>query len=332
MSLGMSLPHWRYTLPLCLALACSACGRKSSSEAEGAKAEAAAKAAATPKVPEQLWNEFNGENALNEAKKQVACGPRPSGSPEIQKARELIVESLRQSSWSADLQEFTAQTPHGPKKFVNILARFVEAGTPTPQTVQRVIVASHYDTKYFSTIDFVGANDGASSTGALLELARTLSMDPPFAKQFELVFFDGEEAIQQFSDSDGLYGSRFYAANLRESGRARQFQLGIVWDMIGDKDLTITIPSNCPEEIPQGIFKCAEALSVRNAFSLFGKPMLDDHVPLNVVARIPTVDLIDFDYKAWHTADDTLDQISAKSLQTVGMTTLHYLKQVLKQP
>jgi glutaminyl-peptide cyclotransferase len=283
--------------------------------------------------PAEIWKEFSGEKAFDEARKQVEIGPRPSGSAELEKARVLIEESLRQSGWDIERQAFTDDTPHGPVKFVNIIARFSPNGVhPAASNTQRAIVCSHYDTKVFSTIRFVGASDGASSTGALLELARVLALDPAMASQIELVFFDGEEAVVQFTDpsepkADGLYGSRYYARQLGE--RARQFKFGILWDMIGDRDLTITIPPDAPSTLSRGILGSAEALGVRQNFGFFSRTILDDHEPLLRVARIPTIDLIDFDYVYWHTAEDTLEHIAPESLQKVGAVTLHYLRQGL---
>ena len=214
-------------------------------------------------------------------------------------------------------------------QMINLVARF-GAPAAAQSTTQKVIVGSHYDTKSFSTIAFVGANDGASSTGALLELSRVLALDPALAAQIELVFFDGEEALQQFTETDGLYGSRHYATLLRESGRAAQFKFAVVWDMIGDRNLTVTLPLDSPKDLTQGLLSSAEALQSRGAFRIFDRPMLDDHVPLNQIAKIPTLDVIDFEYNAWHTADDTLEQLSPASLQTVGAVTLHYLSSTLR--
>ena len=280
-------------------------------------------------VPAEIWKEFSGEKAFAEVRKQVELGPRPSGSGEIEKARAAIDSSLRAAGWDVERQEFTETTPRGAVKFVNLVARFSPAmARPAPANTQRAIVCSHYDTKRFSTIRFTGANDGASSSGALLELARVLALDPQLAAKVELVFFDGEEAVVQFTESDGLYGSRFYARSLRTSQRAGQFQIGVLWDMIGDKDLTITLPPDSPQPLTQNLLRAADKLGVRDRFSYHDRSIWDDHVPLNQL-KIPTVDLIDFDYLAWHTADDTLDQISPESLRTVGAVTLYYLREAL---
>jgi len=305
-------------------LALAACKR----EAKSSPKQAALAPEASQSIPLDIWTEFNGQRAFENVRQQVECGPRPAGSPELAKARELILASLQGSGWNTELQEFTAQTPNGPVRMVNILARFpLERGNRAGLASQKVIVASHYDTKIFRTIPFVGANDGASSTGALLELARVLALDPALATKVELAFFDGEEAVQQFTETDGLYGSRYYATQLRDSGRAPQFKAGIVWDMIGDKDLTITLPIDSPKDLTLGMLASADKLQCKNAFRIFERPMLDDHIPLIQIARIPSLDVIDFDYAPWHTADDTLDKLSAASLQTIGTVTLHYLKQ-----
>ena len=304
-------------------LAFAACKREKKSPAKSTTV-----AAVPQSIPLDIWTEFSGQRALDNVRTQVEFGPRPSGSPELARAREKIAATLQACGWNTDAQEFTAQTPNGPVQMVNIIGRFpLERGNKAGASTQKVIVASHYDTKLFRTIAFVGANDGASSTGALLELARVLALDPGLAAKIELVFFDGEEALQQFTETDGLYGSRYYATQLRETGRAAQFKCGIVWDMIGDKDLTITLPQDSPRELTIAMLASADKLQCKNAFRIFERPMLDDHVPLNQLARIPSLDVIDFEYPPWHTADDTLDKLSATSLQTIGSVTLHYLKQ-----
>jgi glutaminyl-peptide cyclotransferase len=286
-------------------------------------------------APYEIWKEFSGDKAFAEARNQVEIGPRPSGSPEIEKARALIEKSLRASGWDIERQAFAEETPHGPVQFVNIIARFSPSGKhPALDNTQKAIVCSHYDTKLFGTIRFVGASDGASSTGALLELARVLALDPVLASKIELVFFDGEEAVVQFTapddpHPDGLYGSRYYAIKLRGASRAAQFKFGILWDMIGARDLTITLPPDSPATLSREILAAADALQLRTSFTYFDRPVLDDHWPLIHIDRIPTIDLIDFDYPVWHTADDDLEHIGPESLQKVGAVTLYQLRKAL---
>jgi Zn-dependent M28 family amino/carboxypeptidase len=188
------------------------------------------------------------------------------------------------------------------------------------------LLCTHYDTKVFDTISFVGANDGGSSTGLVLELARVIGQHPTLASKVELVFFDGEEACEQFSDTDGLYGSRYFARQLQGSG-AKQFRGGLLFDMVGDRSLGITLPNDSPADMARDIFAAAEALKLRSYFTYLGRDLIDDHVPLNGIG-IPTLDVIDFDYPWWHTADDTTDKISARSLQIVGSIALYYLSEI----
>jgi glutaminyl-peptide cyclotransferase len=277
--------------------------------------------------PGKLWEAFSGQKALEAVAAQVRLGARPSGSANLEKCRMQIQTSLGDNGWEVEQQVFTEETPRGPVRFVNLVGRFRQGKTARKDT-QRALVCSHYDTKRFSTIEFLGACDGASSSGALVELSRVLALRPGLAEKVELVFFDGEEAFVQFSETDGLYGSRFYARSLREAGRSKQFRFGILWDMIGDRDLTLTLPPDSPQPLTRNLLESAEALRFHSHFSYFDRPILDDHVPLNM-AGIPTVDLIDFDYLSWHTADDTLDKLSAKSLEQVGALTVHYLERAL---
>ena len=281
-------------------------------------------AAFTPvAVSPDLWKEFSGEKALAHVRTQVEFGPRPSGSSALEKARQHILSTRAASGWETERQEFK-ETPvpgRGETAFTNLIARF-----PKP-AAQRVIIGSHYDTKVMNGVRFLGANDGGSSTGALLELARVLATAPAFAAQFELVFFDGEEAVVSFGSAelgpDGLVGSRHYAKSIRD--RAQQYKFALVWDMIGDKDLTVTLPSDSPKNLAGALFTAADQLGLRRNFGYYGQQILDDHVPLATLARIPAMDIIDFDYPAWHTSGDTLDKLSVESLEIVGRVTLKML-------
>ena len=273
-------------------------------------------------APANIWEEFSGEKAFAHVQRLVDFGPRPAGSKALEKSRDYIEDQLRRSGWQVTRQAFSDDTPRGKIQFVNLIAQFSGQGKAASPSF---LLCSHYDTKMFDAIRFVGANDGGSSTGLLLELARVIGQHPNLARKIELVFFDGEEAIEQFSQTDGLYGSRYFARQL-QSGGAKQFRGGLLFDMVGDRSLGITLPANSPVEIARDIFAAAEVLKLRNYFTYLGRELVDDHVPLNAIG-IPTLDIIDFDYPWWHTADDTIDKVSAQSLRIVGSVALYYLSE-----
>jgi glutaminyl-peptide cyclotransferase len=271
----------------------------------------------------RLWENFSGEKAFAHVQHLVDLGPRPAGSEALEKSRLYIIEQLKSSGWIVTRSEFSDQTPRGKMKFVNLIARF---GTNEKKEPAQFLLCSHYDTKTFETIRFVGANDGGSSTGLLIEMGRVLAMGPTLASKIELLFFDGEEAFENFTATDGLYGSRHFAEELRESGKATSVRGGILFDMIGDKSLNITLPPDSPVDLTRNIFAAADALGQRAHFTYLDRGIGDDHTPLNQIG-IPVIDLIDFDFPPWHTAGDTLDKISAESLEIVGRVALYDLVQ-----
>ena len=232
----------------------------------------------------------------------VDFGPRPPGSDAIEQSRIYIEKQLHLFGWRLERQEFTDDTPRG-----------------------KVLLCSHYDTKVFDNIQFVGANDGGSNTGLLIELARVLALHPKLAEKIELVFFDGEEAYENYTSTDGFFGSRYFARNL-DANQAKQFQGGMLFDMVGDQSLKITLPPDSPPQMTHDIFASAEALQSRWHFTYADFAVTDDHTQLNAIG-IRTIDLIDFDYPPWHTADDTLDKLSAESLRIVGAVTAYYLSE-----
>src|SRR5881227_302846 len=270
----------------------------------------------------KIWEEVSGDKALAHVQQLVDLGPRPSGSEALEKSRLYIEEQLHRSGWQVTRQAFADETPRGRIQFVNLIAQFPEKRNAAPL----FLLCSHYDTKTFDAIKFVGANDGGSSTGLLLELARVIGQHPNLAAKIELVFFDGEEAYDRFSETDGLYGSRHFAKQL-EGSSAKQFRGGILFDMVGDRSLDVTLPADSPSEMARDIFAAGEALKLRSYFTYLDREMIDDHSPLNAVG-VPTIDVIDFDYTWWHTAGDTIDKISAKSLQIVGSIALYYLSEI----
>ena len=267
----------------------------------------------------KIWEDFSGEKALAHVQRMVDFGPRPPASEAIEKTRAYLTSQLESFGWKVERQGFTDQTPRGGVSFVNLIATF--GGKDASPFY---LACSHYDTKIFDNAQFVGANDGGSSTGVLLELARVMAQRPDLARKVELVFFDGEEAYEAFTETDGLYGSRHFAKDLAAQNRARTFRGGILFDMVGDRSLKITLPPDSPVEIARDIFASADALNLRKHFTYFDRDVTDDHTPLNAIG-IPVIDLIDFDFTAWHTPADTMDKISAESLRITGAVACYYL-------
>ena len=278
-------------------------------------------AESSPARQTKLWEEFSGEKALAHVQRLVDLGPRPPGSDALEKSRDYIDNQLRLAGWQVTRQAFTDDTPRGKVRFANLIARFPGQAKTAPS----FLLCSHYDTKTFDAIRFVGANDSGSSTGLLLELARVLGQHPNLAAKIELVFFDGEEAYEKFSETDGLYGSRYFAKQLGRGG-PKQFRGGLLFDMVGDRSLDVTLPADSPAEMARDIFASAEALKLRSYFTYLDRELIDDHTPLNAIG-VPTLDVIDFDFAWWHTADDTIDKLSAQSLQIVGSVAAYYLSE-----
>ena len=254
--------------------------------------------------------EIRPERAFALAEAQVKIGPRPSGSENARRTAEWIRETA--GARNAEISVFEDDTPEGKKIFRNVIV------TVPGKTDRFVIVGAHYDTKRLAAVPyFAGANDGASGTAALLAMIEALPerTELPFALRF--VFFDGEEALVSYSDSDGLHGSRHYAAGLARSGEAEKCVAMILLDMVGDKDLNVRFPSDTEKKMLERAGRVARRLGDSGRFSPGGSEMLDDHVPFRKLG-IPSIDLIDFEYGPdnayWHTAQDTLEHISGESI------------------
>lgn len=299
-----------------------------------------------------VYSEISGEKAFNHVKALVEMGPRPSGSDALEQSRKYLETQLGQFGWQVRRQEFEEDTRIGKVKFVNLIARFGkdESAFRKPS---RVLIASHFDTKRFMGFEFVGANDAGSSTGLLLEISRVLVGRPELASQIELVFFDGEEAFgSSITDTDGLFGSRHYAKQMGLVPEKQRPEFGVLLDMVGDKDLKIraaiqipgqSIASMKQQESPvdmseindtlrtmsRWLLDSASELGHRKEIGISSSYIIDDHIPLNVAAGIPTIDLIDFDFDYWHTPGDTLDKISPESLAITGRVTLHFVEKYL---
>jgi Zn-dependent M28 family amino/carboxypeptidase len=263
---------------------------------------------------------FDSSRAWEHLRQLVALGPRPAGSPAIDQARAYIKKQLAASGVSVTEQAWEDKTPVGPIKMVNLVATIPGASK------NRLIIGGHYDTKRFREIRFVGANDGGSSAAFLIELARVLKTRTN-ALTIELLFLDGEEAVVEWTGTDNTYGSRHYVAAAKKDGSLATAKAFILVDMIGDRDLQLTRETHSTPWL-DGIIR--SAATTQKLGSYFAGPPLaleDDHLPF-LAAGVPSVDLIDFEFPAWHTAGDNLDAVSARSLQIVGDVLLAALPQI----
>jgi glutaminyl-peptide cyclotransferase len=262
---------------------------------------------------------FDGAAALKHVERLVAIGPRVAGSAGGEKAREYIVGELKKVAGAqVQVKPFEADTPDGRLKMANVIA--VLPG----RRADVIMLAGHYDTKLFSAFRFVGANDGGSSTALLLELARRLAARPR-EYTYWLVWFDGEEARENWTARDSLYGSRQLATELAKDKRLPRAM--VLVDMIGDRDLGIRREAHSAGWLTDIIWEAAARLGHGRHFLREAMPVEDDHVPF-LRLGVPAALLIDFDFPPWHTAEDTLDKVSAQSLAVVGEVLLEALPSV----
>ena len=262
---------------------------------------------------------FDGAAALKHIERLVAIGPRVAGSPGGVRAREYIVSEARKISGAqVTVRPFDADTPDGPMSMANVVAVLPGARPDV------IMLAGHYDTKLFREFRFVGANDGGSSAALLLELGRGLA-GLPRRYTYWLVWFDGEEARGAWTATDSLYGSRQMATELAKAGRLPRAM--ILVDMIGDRDLSINRDAHSAPWLTDIIWDAAARLGYGRHFSRELMPVEDDHVPF-LKLGVPATLLIDFSYPPWHTAEDTVDKVSAQSLGVVGEVLLEALPSV----
>jgi len=262
---------------------------------------------------------FSGVSALNYTSAAVALGPRPSGSEANKKLQNYILAQIRQDHCEVSEDPFTASTPKGEIAMDNLICKF------PGKSGKAIVITGHYDTKLFpAPRKFVGANDGGSSTGLLLELARTLARQPRIDDVY-LVWFDGEEAVrEQWEGDDNLYGSRHLAAKWRKDGTLARIKALINVDMIGDRNLDIKMETNSNARLNQLVWDTAKTLGYGAFFLNEQLATEDDHMPF-VKLGVPAIDLIDFDYPPWHEDSDTMDKLSAQSLEIVGTVVLEVI-------
>jgi Zn-dependent M28 family amino/carboxypeptidase len=269
-------------------------------------------------------NRLNSARAMGYVRDIVAFGRRASGSEGMKKQQAYIRQKLKGDQLEEDT--FAAQTPAGKFELRNLIAKY-------PGTTNEVIViASHYDTNY-PLKNYVGANDGGSSTALLLELANQFRGQKRTGPAIWLVWFDGEEAFQQWSDTDSLYGSRHLAAKWKADGTSKHIKAFLLLDMIGDADLNIDYDENSTDSLREVVDQAAQKLAVKSHFFHRQTAIEDDHLPFAKIG-VPVIDIIDLDYGYnnvfHHTSEDTIDKLSPKSLQIVGDVVLETVRLLSK--
>jgi Zn-dependent M28 family amino/carboxypeptidase len=264
---------------------------------------------------------FESGRAWEHLRQLVAIGPRPSGSPAIEQTRKYIREQLGAAGLTATEQAWDEQTPIDKVRMVNLVATIPGARK------ERIVFAGHYDTKLYRQFRFVGASDGGSSAAFLLELARVLkARKNPLT--IELLFLDGEEArLPDWHGIDNTYGSRRYVDLAKRDGSLTTLKALVLIDMIGDRDLNMRRDTNSTPWLTDLIWREAARQKLDDDFIAESTKIEDDHLPF-LAAGVPAVDIIDLDYEAWHTAEDTLDAVSARSLQVVGDVVLGALPKI----
>ncbi|MHB8655858.1 MAG: M28 family peptidase [Terriglobia bacterium] len=262
---------------------------------------------------------FNGERAFSDLDHLVKLGPRPPGSHALEEAREYITDELSADGAEVWNDSFVASTPLGEIPMTNII------GVIQGDSDLVVMVGGHYDTAKLDGFPFVGANDGGSSAAFLLEMARVLAHRKN-KLTYWLVFFDGEEALKQWSPSDSLYGSRHLAKKLAAEGTLNRVKALILVDMVADRHLNILRESNSTPWLSDLVFMRAHDLGYDRSFSGGAFPVEDDHLPF-LREGLPALDIIDLTpfTRYHHTAGDTLDKCSPESLEVVGRVVMETL-------
>ncbi len=265
---------------------------------------------------------FDSARSMQYVKEMVAYGPRPLASLNHKKVEDYIASHLKGDDVLNDV--FTADTPEGKFPVHNIIAKY-------PGTREGIIVvASHYDTNYpLRNTSYVGANDGASSSALLLELANQLRGKKREGYSVWLVWDDAEEAMKPETempfDKDSLYGIAHLAQQWQADGTIKNIKAFLLADMIGDADLNIDRDLNSTPWLEDAVFQAATRLGYQSHFFERTNQVTDDHIPF-MQEGVPCADLIDFDYGYnnvfWHTPQDTVDKLSPESLKIVGTTIL----------
>lgn len=320
---------------ICVVLAatfsfCTFAGCKNNADAEkvakvGSPPFMSAVTTAQPQVPEdglppEKTGGFDGKAAYDHVAKMVSFGPRPAGSQAIGQTQDYILSQLQSSGCTVETDAFSADTPAGRVPMKNIL---VKIAGDKPGVI---LLGTHYDT--LKTDNFLGADDAGSSTGLMLEMAKQLC---PTHGRYNvwIAFFDGEEAVQHWSETDSRYGSRQMAAKLAMSGDLKRIRAFLLADIVGGRTMIIKRDSTSTTALTNLVWDAAQRLGYSSVFVNETTSVEDDHDSF-LKRNVPSVDVI-ADFLAngyWHTPQDTLDKISAKSLGIVGHVFMESVKEL----
>jgi hypothetical protein len=283
-------------------------------------------------------NPLDGMRAFRYLEQICALGPRPSGSPGMQRQQELVRNHFEQLGGKVKLQRFTADDPlGGPKvQLANVIVEW------HPERKERVLLCAHYDTRPLPDQDpdptlrrsgvFVGANDGASGVAVLMELAHLMpKFDGAIGVDFLLV--DGEELVYVEERDPYFLGSTWFAREYVRQPPPHKYRCGVLLDMVGDSDLQVyqerfSVTWRDTRPIVRDIWATAARLGVKEFVPRAKYTVRDDHLPLRNEGKIPTCDLIDFDFPYWHTTRDTPQRCSPASLAKVGWVVYEWLRGV----
>src|SRR5271155_2640740 len=318
-------------------VACGASNAPSSASSASASsaapaASAGSQAAAAPKLgevapPADQTGGFDGAKAYEHVEQLVSFGPRPPASDALHRSQDYIIAQLKAAGCEVDQDDFHASTPKGDVAMKNIIGK-------APGTGQGIILLlTHYDT-LSSVENFVGAEDSASSTGMMLEMARQLCAKKG-PNSVWMAFLDGEEAFVNWDQNDDhTYGSRELAARMAVSGDLKRIKALLLADMIGQYNLKILRQSDSPKWLNDLVWKKAAQLGYKDIFVSDETTTSDDHDPF-LARGVPALDIIDLtDYITagyWHTPQDTLDKVSPRSVAIVGYVILESVDELQKK-
>ncbi len=320
----MPAATFKFSAALAVMLSLGACaGNQPAAEQAAAAARQAGAKPDDPAPPPSSTAGFDGSRAYQHVADLVAIGPHSAGTDGGRKAQDYIIARLKAFGCTVDEQPFrAAATPVGDVAMKNIVAKIPGASPGI------LMFATHFDSKRIP--DFVGADDGGSSTGVMLELARLLCRRNN-ALAVWIAFFDGEEAFnEQWIDPDNTYGSRELAARMALSGDLARVRAFILADLVGNHNLRLKREAQSTPWLTDMIWSTAARLGYQRIFVNQQTLIEDDHLPF-LRRGVAAADVIDLENPQndnyWHRTSDTLDKVSPRSLAIVG----HVLMETLPQ-